>query len=716
MKKQFAWLVLLLFVATTAEATDIGRYRKLKSCVLAERLDSISDLENKGWTVNGNPTVVNTAKGNAIDFDGNSDYAYGIPLDNMPEVTIMGRVTVDTWGDWVGAWCYSIDKRNDEENYIVLQADNASKFKISMEAGDSNVVNSTGSTTIETGQMYHIAMTVKANEAKLYINGSQDNTTDDSVTMFSGQYVSVGIGASAGYTFNGKLQDFMVFNRVLSAQEISDIYNDVSFDFWNTIFTDYDTSGATTTTPFSDTVRTNISNNVKSDASTSLGLTELQIEVFDYVESDLTKTYTGDSAQFSVAKQPLDLVPDVTDTSLVGAWLNKRVRGSGDDLSSNNNDLSYVSNRTPNWLTIGAGFTGNDYINIADNDSLDFGTGEFTVYCWVQPHDVVESDKNIISKWGWDSDVEGWYFGSSGDGRVFLTFGDGTDSTQMSTVVKTLVVDEYTLLVCTRDLSGMVRGYANGELMSGPTSVTYDLDTSAQFAIGSDGWRDRNFNGAIKDARLYNEAKSANWIAAEYAKAVPEDDLVLHVVDGEDVSRYRHTVTNNGATLGNGMEFDGNEGTYLDLGTAINDDIQITDDFTVRMWVKADTVATNQAVFCSSTAWADSWSIYSNVVTFGVGKFNGTSYYDGASSTIIADKWYHVVFINNNDSASFYLNGVLATGDPTGSIDSNSKTTIGAKVSGGVAWDGKVRDVKVYTAPKSIDWILNDYNETKKYF
>jgi len=76
---------------------------------------------------------------------------------------------------------------------------------------------------------HHLAVTYSGSEAHIYVDGvlkasrtgitgGQDLTTDTSPLLF-------GIRSAGGYAYHGKLDEVLLFNRVLSAVEISAIYN-----------------------------------------------------------------------------------------------------------------------------------------------------------------------------------------------------------------------------------------------------------------------------------------------------------------------------------------------------------------------------------------------------------------------------------------------------------------------------------------------------------
>ena len=95
----------------------------------------------------------------------------------------------------------------------------------------------TSNATISTGQWYHIVNTWDGAFLRIYINGVLDNSTALATFSASGasNYVWLGYGdpngcggdtgGSSSPFFQGLMDDFRVYNRALSAQEVLWLYN-----------------------------------------------------------------------------------------------------------------------------------------------------------------------------------------------------------------------------------------------------------------------------------------------------------------------------------------------------------------------------------------------------------------------------------------------------------------------------------------------------------
>jgi hypothetical protein len=169
------------------------------------------------------------------------------------------------------------------------------------------------------------------------------------------------------------------------------------------------------------------------------------------------------------------------------------------------NDLSSVTKTTTqkNYImdydNFGV-FNGiNSYIEISNHDDLKFGTGDFTLECWVRLPFYKGGD--------WSND--GAIFGpKSSDGTLFFYIGhdngrmdtwDGSTSANQKLYVG---LDEWTHIVWERK-SGNLYGFLNGE-KGNTTSYTNSISSTGIFTIGGyvHNSNNRYFGGYIKDFRI----------------------------------------------------------------------------------------------------------------------------------------------------------------------------------------------------------------------
>jgi hypothetical protein len=89
--------------------------------------------------------------------------------------------------------------------------------------------NTTSSTALSLNTWYHVAATVTSGATKLYINGSLDTTGSNTLNSFTYGKTHVGelyyATTTAARHFAGNIDELALFNSVLSADEISQLYN-----------------------------------------------------------------------------------------------------------------------------------------------------------------------------------------------------------------------------------------------------------------------------------------------------------------------------------------------------------------------------------------------------------------------------------------------------------------------------------------------------------
>ena len=103
--------------------------------------------------------------------------------------------------------------------------------------------NALESTTVATANnWYHVAVTATTSERKMYVNGALENTgTGYSVTHATGTRIGGdGYGGGIIQEFNGKLDEFSYWDKVLSASDILTIAGKPNVQT-NTIFSETDT-------------------------------------------------------------------------------------------------------------------------------------------------------------------------------------------------------------------------------------------------------------------------------------------------------------------------------------------------------------------------------------------------------------------------------------------------------------------------------------------
>lgn len=98
-----------------------------------------------------------------------------------------------------------------------------SSFRLSY-TGPSGQTNVSGSTIPLLNEWYHVVGTFSSDGAKLFINGIHENTNSLLATNTGNSFLLGGHGTGTTYRVEGSISDVRIYNRALSAEEISILY------------------------------------------------------------------------------------------------------------------------------------------------------------------------------------------------------------------------------------------------------------------------------------------------------------------------------------------------------------------------------------------------------------------------------------------------------------------------------------------------------------
>lgn len=105
-----------------------------------------------------------------------------------------------------------------------------------------------GNITVPLNQWSHAVLTYSnsTGEAKMYLNGTLTYAVDNITDAIGDISSTLSVGYVPGYLFNGTLDEVMIWNKSLSASEVSELYNNHSsrfFDSGEILFQNLDVSG-----------------------------------------------------------------------------------------------------------------------------------------------------------------------------------------------------------------------------------------------------------------------------------------------------------------------------------------------------------------------------------------------------------------------------------------------------------------------------------------
>jgi hypothetical protein len=194
---------------------------------------------NNNGTVNG-ATLTADRFGNAnkaYSFDGVNDYI-SIPNSNTL-ASPTSSITLTAWFN-INNWDYSFSASTGYAS-ILCKSTSASSTQYRISIGKTLTNNfvtiifngneyvwNLPLTTFQTGIYYHVALGFSSSSVNLYINSILKNPFNSQNTFPYNSTMNLEIGRDQpGATdyFNGKLDDIGIWNRALTQQEITDLYN-----------------------------------------------------------------------------------------------------------------------------------------------------------------------------------------------------------------------------------------------------------------------------------------------------------------------------------------------------------------------------------------------------------------------------------------------------------------------------------------------------------
>ncbi|HIG97702.1 MAG TPA: LamG domain-containing protein [Candidatus Aenigmarchaeota archaeon] len=151
------------------------------------------------------------------EFDGIDDY---IEVAASGSLSVRKDVTLE-------AWVYPLAGFTGDYRAIIYAGADGNSYNLLTNTGDGNLrawfggnaLNS--NTSLQAGTWSHVAATFDNTTIKLYINGILDNSSSASGSIVTGRPVTIGsVNAHNNYFFNGTIDEVVVWNRTLSADEV----------------------------------------------------------------------------------------------------------------------------------------------------------------------------------------------------------------------------------------------------------------------------------------------------------------------------------------------------------------------------------------------------------------------------------------------------------------------------------------------------------------
>ena len=625
----------------------------------------------------------------------------------------------------------------------------------------------TSGTVCNDGNWHHIVVTYAGTSAPsgvhIYVDGVDQSLTTNynSLSASTLNNISLNIGSrnNAAYFFKGIIDSTRVYSRVLGASEIATNYTSQYWETpsdstsllaqWSLNETSGTTAAATGLCSVGSTIcngtLTNFSNTTGKDVAVNSGWT--------------STTKKASDSQWELFNNPYLYKP--TDTGLVSYWSMDETTGSTVA------DAKGTNGGTATGTTIVSGKNGkgrylngsSDYVEIADNDSLDL-TNNYSLSVWVYRSADSGTYERILSKSGTDG-YDYWMQISTTD-TFMCGFLSSTGGSYYANTTATIPLNIWTNLVCTLDASNVWAMYINGTVASstsvGTAAPSRTSTRNLQIGrLGSGSAWTYSLNGMIDEVRIFNTAISASQVQSDYIQGISSNGIVYQeknssVIKNEGTGANRITNSlrdglvahwnldeSSGTTLVD--SFGGNTGTasgttvapgkynnarsfngssdYIVQASGSN--VDVTGDITVETWVNPTSFSASGVIIHKSTqysvyistsgyvAWADSsnWS-YASFGYQSIGLTTGS--------------WQHLVVTKSGSTVTIYLDGFQKVSKTFGSAITSTTNLMfmgcyaGASACASSYFNGSLDEVKIYNVAKTAAEVLEEYNATSTYY
>jgi len=357
-----------------------------------------------------------------------------------------------------------------------------------------------------------VAVVVNDSKVTGYLNGVEKNSGSFNIINTANSNLKVMIGNRNGLDkdFNGSIDEVIIYNTSLSATDIQNLYN---AGLYHTIdkgdaYIDGGVLDAGKNVEWIG-MRCAATNDSYSNAS-------CRMRPVNYSAIDLTDT--GLVSYWTLNPEHINTSSSLAD-GLVSYW--KFERNAEDSVGNNDGTLSGKPQVANGKVKYGYEFDGaDDYVNVSDDDSLDPGTGDWTVAAWIKPSQLL-TWKRIVSKEK-DVSLTGWGMAVGEDSKLVAFYNDGTTNYQTASDGVTLTAGKWHFVTVVFDrTNGWIKRYVNG-VNTGTnkdiSDATGSVSTDLPLRIGARAKTppEAFFDGKIDEVIIWNRSLSATEIKQIY--------------------------------------------------------------------------------------------------------------------------------------------------------------------------------------------------------
>jgi len=462
-----------------------------------------SGNDNDGTLING-PTWVDGKFGKALQYDGSDDYVE-VPDSTSLDIPEGSKISITAW---VKADAFNTP------NLILAKATSGSKGNYHFGVHNGQYLYFSfynggwrelrdDTTPLSTGTWYFVAVTFDSStdECKLYINGNNVKTGSIPYDLITNdESLTIARYLGGGNPWDGIIDELHIYNKILTQEEISDLYNNYGYTTENypgkvltRKFTDPEPTYEVKSEEYNPNAAILYLNGRTTDVNYELGtVANLSAELI-YVGENMIAWWRFDNGSGTVA---YDYFKRNNGTIYGATWTEDTAFGKGYALE----------------------FDGNDYVKIENSPSLT-SFPDYTILLWIYP----TGSGHLFTK-----DVAGNYydleFSLESDGRLKYQNERGGSQVNLYSTHSVRWNDWNLVGVQYDNSTQKLRFIVNG-IIEEQTCENCWIDNSAFIAIGARSLSGETtvsnyFEGIIDEVRIYRASINLMKIMQEFDNIV----------------------------------------------------------------------------------------------------------------------------------------------------------------------------------------------------
>ena len=293
-----------------------------------------------------------------------------------------------------------------------------------------------------------------------------------------------------------------------------------------------------------------------------------------------------------------------------------------------------------------------DGITTPDNTDFEFGSGDFTVECWVRQDDTSGFDQ-FVGKYGGSGDGE-YIVGKNGNTPTFYWQDSGGNNNIDATNFRGNT-DHWYHMACVREGNAFTM-YINGICENSTTDSTTLNATSNKLTIGIENDESSSaFDGYLQDVRIYKGVAkySGTTVGTQYFVPPSTSPDILPDTPSGVSGNSKLTKITDGA-----VSFDGS-GDYLSMSESDFTNISSSDAFTIEAFVYLNDLDAYSTVFASSNSSFSTGGFKLEIYNSKV-RVQADSLDLNSGMTLSTKRWYHLAFSRTSDGKAYsFVDGIL---------------------------------------------------------